>query len=128
MSKRILVVDDEEDVRAIVRLALEMKTDWEILFAGSGQEALTLAATTSPDVILLDLMMPDMDGRETLARLKADPGTTSIPVILVTAKVCSDDRSDFSDLDILAVFAKPFRPLLLADRIANLLKKCNYPG
>jgi CheY-like chemotaxis protein len=121
MSKRILIVDDEEDVREIARLALEMTTDWEILLAASGPEALTLAAGRSPDVILLDMMMPGMDGRETLARLKADPVTAGIPVILVTAKARSDDRSIFSELDILGVLEKPFRPLQLSDRIAAFL-------
>jgi CheY-like chemotaxis protein len=121
MSKRILIVDDEEDVREIARLALEMTTDWEILLAASGPEALTLAAGRSPDVILLDMMMPGMDGRETLARLKADPVTAGIPVILVTAKARSDDRSIFSELDILGVLEKPFRPLQLSDRIVAFL-------
>jgi CheY-like chemotaxis protein len=121
VSKRILVVDDEEDVRAIVGLALEMTTDWELLFASSGREALTLAATSSPDAILLDMMMPDMDGRETLAFLKADPATAAIPVILVTAKARADERSIFPGSDVLAVLAKPFRPLELADQILELL-------
>lgn len=121
MSKCILVVDDEEDVRSIVRLALEMKTDWQVLSASSGQEALNLAATHQPDLILLDVMMPEMDGRMTLQALKTNSLTDRIPVILVTAKVQPSERASLAQLDVVAVFAKPFRPLQLADQIMEVL-------
>lgn len=121
MSKRILIVDDEDDARAIAQLALEMKTDWTVLSAASGQEAIDIAATQEPDVILLDMMMPDMDGRMTLQRLKADPATQAIPVILVTAKAQPSDQASFAELDIADLFAKPFRPLQLADQISQTL-------
>lgn len=121
MSKRILIVDDEDDARAIAQLALEMKTDWTILSAASGQEAIDIAATQQPDVILLDMMMPEMDGRMTLQRLKADPATQGIPVILVTAKAQPSDQANFAELDIADLFTKPFRPLQLADQISQTL-------
>lgn len=121
MGKHILIVDDEADVRAIAKLGLEMGAGWTVLTASSGQEGLTLAATYQPDAILLDLMMPEMDGRATLQRLKADPQTRSIPVILVTAKVQQPDQNDFENLGIAAVFAKPFRPLKLAEQIREAL-------
>jgi CheY-like chemotaxis protein len=121
MSKHILIVDDEEDVRAIAKLGLEMGAGWTVLTASSGQEGLTLAATYQPDAILLDLMMPEMDGRATLQRLKANPQTRSIPVILVTAKVQQPDQNPFEDPGIVAVFAKPFRPLKLAEQIREAL-------
>ncbi|GAB4381401.1 MAG: response regulator [Elainellaceae cyanobacterium] len=121
MSKCILVVDDEEDVRSIAQLALEMKTNWTVLMVSSGREALDVAAAEQPDAILLDMMMPDMDGRMTLQQLKANPATQTIPVILVTAKAQTPDQSSFADLDLAAVFAKPFRPLQLADQISEAL-------
>jgi CheY-like chemotaxis protein len=121
VSKRILIVDDEADVRAIAQLGLEMSASWNILTASSGEEALTIAANQQPDVILLDLMMPDMDGQATLQHLKANPATQQIPVILVTAKVQQADQERFARLDVAAVFAKPFRPLELAEQICQAL-------
>ncbi|MEH1838754.1 MAG: response regulator [Nostoc sp.] len=121
MSKCVLIVDDEEDVRAIAQMGLEMTGGWNVLIASCGQEALIMAETNQPDVILLDMMMPDMDGRATLQQLKACPRTQHIPVILVTAKVQESDRGNFTELDVAAVFAKPFRPLKLADQINGVL-------
>ncbi|MEH1830052.1 MAG: response regulator [Nostoc sp.] len=121
MSRNILIVDDEEDVQAIAKLGLEMGAGWNVLTACSGREALNIAANSKLDVILLDMMMPDMDGRATLQQLKANPLTKSIPVILLTAKVQESDRESFHGLDVAAVFAKPFRPLKLAAQISEAL-------
>ncbi|MFN6463550.1 MAG: response regulator [Nostoc sp. DedVER02] len=121
MNRNILIVDDEEDVRAIAKLGLEMAAGWNVLTASSGQEALKVAATHKPDVILLDMMMPDMDGRATLQQLKANPATKKIPVILLTAKLQQSDRESFADLNVAAIFAKPFRPLKLAEQISEVL-------
>ncbi|QMS87985.1 response regulator [Nostoc edaphicum CCNP1411] len=121
MSKNILIVDDEEDVRAIAKLGLEMGAGWNVLTASSGQEALNVALNHKLDVILLDMMMPDMDGRATLQQLKANPATQKIPVILLTAKFQQSDRESFTDLDVAAIFAKPFRPLKLAEQISEVL-------
>ncbi|WAL59214.1 response regulator [Thermocoleostomius sinensis] len=120
-NKCILIVDDEDDARSIAQLALQMQTDWTILLADCGQAALTIAAEQQPDAILLDMMMPNMDGRTTLQNLKADSTTQSIPVILVTAKVQSSEHN-FHDLDVAAVFAKPYRPLQLASEITKALR------
>jgi CheY-like chemotaxis protein len=121
MSKSVLVVDDEEDIRAIAQLGLEMGGGWTVFTASSGQEALQMAADRQPDVILLDLMMPDMDGRETLQKLKANSLTQDIPVILLTAKIQKSERESFDDLDVAAVFAKPFRPMQLPEQISEIL-------
>ncbi|MGV0108358.1 Two-component system response regulator [Nostoc sp. DSM 114160] len=121
MSRNILIVDDEEDVQAIAKLGLEMGAGWNVLTACSGWEALNLAANSKLDVILLDMMMPDMDGRATLQQLKANPVTKSIPVILLTAKVQESAQEVFTGLDVAAVFAKPFRPLKLAAQISEAL-------
>jgi CheY-like chemotaxis protein len=117
MTKCVLVVDDEEDIRAITQMGLEMGAGWTVLTAGSGEEALAIAAANQPDVILLDVMMPDMDGWATLQQLKANPATQQIPVILATAKIQPSERENFTDLEVAAIFTKPFRPLQLANQI-----------
>lgn len=122
MSKTILVVDDEEDVRALIELGLQMKAGWTVLNARSGEEALEMAAAHQPDVILLDWMMPNMDGRATLQRLKADPANRHIPVILMTAKGQSSVQESFTGLEVAAVFTKPLRPLLLPEQIMEVLE------
>ncbi|MGD1859182.1 MAG: response regulator [Leptolyngbyaceae cyanobacterium] len=121
MSRCILIVDDEADVQEIAKLGLEMKTDWTVLVASSGADALRMAAECQPDAILLDMMMPEMDGRATLRALKSDLSTQAIPVILVTAKAQPANLSDFSDLETAAIIAKPFRPLRLAADISESL-------
>lgn len=121
MTRQILIVDDEEDVRAIAKLGLEMGAGWTVLTASSGSEALLMAADHQPDAILLDMMMPDMDGRATLQQLKRNPTTQPIPVILVTAKVQPSDQTPVAALDVAAIFAKPFRPLKLAEQISEVL-------
>ncbi len=121
MTRRILIVDDEEDVRAIAQLGLEMGAGWQVITASSGQEAVKMAAEHLPDAILLDMMMPDMDGRATLQRLKENSETQAIPVILVTAKVQPSDQENFASMEVAAIVAKPFRPLQLAEQISNAL-------
>lgn len=121
MSKKILIVDDEEDVRALIQLGLEMKAGWKVLNANCGSQALVTAAAEQPDVILLDLMMPDMDGRTTLQKLKADPATKEIPVILMTAKGKATAQESFAGLDLAGIFSKPLRPLELPAQIIAIL-------
>ncbi|HEY9890061.1 MAG TPA: response regulator [Candidatus Obscuribacterales bacterium] len=121
MTKCILIVDDEADVREVTKLGLEMGTDWTVLTANSGAAAIAIAAEQRPDAILLDMMMPDMDGRATLSHLKSQTATQAIPVILVTAKAQPSNLQDFADLEVAAVLAKPFRPLKLAAEITQIL-------
>lgn len=123
MSRCVLIVDDEEDVRTIAKLGLEMSTDWIIITVSSGQEALKAAISYQPDIILLDLMMPEWDGRITLKKLKENPTTQEIPVILMTAKTNSTDRNNFNNLDVVGIITKPFRPLKLEEKIVEVLKK-----
>ena len=122
MSKCILIVDDEADVREVTQLGLEMGTDWTVLTASSGAEAIAIATQEHPDAILLDLMMPAMDGRATLKQLKAIAATRDIPVIMVTAKAQQSNLQDFQDLEVAAIMAKPFRPLKLAAEITRILQ------
>ena len=121
MPKRVLLIDDEDDIRAIVQAALEELAGWQTLGASSGAEGLQLAQGSSIDAILLDISMPDMDGFEIYDRLRRDPATEAIPVIVLTSKVLARDRARFTALQVAGLITKPFDPLTLAQQIANLL-------
>ena len=120
-NKCVLVIDDEEDVRSLIKLGLELQANWTVITASSGPEGVTIAAEKQPDVILLDYMMPDWDGRQTLQKLKANPTTKKIPVILTTAKVQASSKESFRELDIAAIFPKPLRLLQLAEQIMQVI-------
>jgi CheY-like chemotaxis protein len=121
MTRRLLVVDDEEAIRDVIRIGLEAVTAWTVDVASSGDQAITLCRTDPPDAVLLDVMMPAMDGPTTFTRLQDDPRTRSIPVILLTAKVQPAERRRYEDLAVAGVLAKPFDPLALPDEIADVL-------
>ncbi len=121
VAKRILVIDNEEYIQEVAQICLETVADWEVMIAGSGLEGITRAAAEQPDAILLDVMMPDLDGIATFQRLQASPTTAQIPVILLTAKVQASDRRRYTELGIKATIAKPFDPLSLASQVAAAL-------
>jgi CheY-like chemotaxis protein len=121
VGKRILVIDDEEGILGLVRAILEAHGGWRVLTARSGKEGLACAAAECPDAILLDMMMPDLDGPAILQQLRANPATRSTPVILLTAKVQSTDAQRFNGLDVQGVISKPFDPLTLAAQISMAL-------
>ncbi|HEX7102145.1 MAG TPA: response regulator [Nitrolancea sp.] len=120
-SKRILLIDDEPEIREIVRVSLELVGGWDVSATGSAREGLTLAADQLPDAILLDVMMPDMDGPTAFQALQAAPETSAIPVILLTAKVQTADLLRFDQLGVAATIAKPFDPLTLPGQVATAL-------
>jgi CheY-like chemotaxis protein len=121
MSHSILIVDDEDDIREVAALSLESIADWKVYVASSGAEGLSLAIQHRPDAIVLDVMMPVMDGPATFRELQKNPATASIPVLLLTAKVQSSDQRRFADLGVKAILFKPFDPLTLADQISSAL-------
>jgi CheY-like chemotaxis protein len=121
MSHSILIVDDEDDIREVAALSLESIADWKVYAASSGAEGLSLAMQHQPDAIVLDVMMPVMDGPATFRELQNNPKTAHIPVLLLTAKVQSSDQRRFADLGVKAVLFKPFDPLTLADQISSAL-------
>lgn len=121
MVKKILVIDDESDIREVAKLCLEINSNWEVITADSGENGVAAAVTEKPDAILLDVMMPDMDGLATLTRLQEDRNTKDIPVILLTAKVQATKEYRYQNLGIAAVLAKPFDPVNLAAQIARIL-------
>jgi CheY-like chemotaxis protein len=118
---RILIIDDEEDIREVAALSLETVAGWEVVKADSGAQGLARAIEHQPDAILLDVMMPGMDGPATIRELRKNPATVRIPVLLLTAKVQSSDQRRFADLGIEAVLFKPFDPLTLSTQIADVL-------
>lgn len=121
MSRRVLVVDDEEAIREVVRIGLEVADGWTVEVASNGAQAVEMCSADPPDVVLLDVMMPTMDGPTTFARLQDDPRTRGVPVILLTAKVQPAERRRYDDLAVAGVLAKPFDPLALPGQVADLL-------
>ncbi|CDM98017.1 putative two-component response regulator [Limnospira indica PCC 8005] len=120
-TKRILLIDDEDDIREIAQLSLEMIGGWNVITACCGMEGIETAENEQPDAIMLDVMMPELDGFATFQKLQANQQTKDIPVILLTAKIQSSDRQKFDSLGVSGVIAKPFEPLSLAEEVAQIL-------
>lgn len=119
--RRVLVVDDDDSIREIAELAINLVGGLDVLSADGGVRALELAREHHPDAVLLDVMMPDMDGLTTFRHLQADEATRDIPVILVTAKVQVGDRQMWDGLAISGVISKPFDPMTLASDVGRML-------
>lgn len=120
-TKLVLIVDDEERIREVVRVCLVKLAQWETLMAASGLEAIALAATAQPDAILLDVSMPGMNGLETLQQLQHNPQTQSIPVIFLTAKVQPSEQLYYQQLGVVGLIVKPFDPVQISQQISKLL-------
>ena len=119
--ERILYVDDEPDLREIALLALSLDPNLEVRTAASGAEAIATVADWMPDLVLLDVMMPGMDGPSTLARLRQDPRTAELPAVFITARAQPRDLQAFAALDARGVIAKPFDPMTLAQHVRGFL-------
>ena len=118
----ILIIDDEPDIRLIVRLSLQ-KRGLTVVEASGGQEGVTLARREPPDAILLDVMMPNVDGPTTLAELRAAPESAAIPVVFLTAKAQRSEIERLRDLGATGVLTKPFDPMTLADEVLRILDR-----
>jgi two-component system, OmpR family, alkaline phosphatase synthesis response regulator PhoP len=125
--KRILLVDDDDLVRTSTQVCLEVTGEWEVITASSGIEGLSKAEVEQPDVILLDVMMPDMDGLATFQQLQTNPKTQEIPVFLLTAKAQAVEKRQYTELGVVGVIVKPFDPLTLTDQIEEGLMNQNSP-
>lgn len=117
MIQKVMMVDDEPHIRRIGELSLRGVGKWQVVLAGSGKEAIELARREQPDVILLDVMMPGMDGPATLAELRATSETASIPVIFLTAKAQRHEVERYRQLGAAGVLTKPFDPMTLPDDV-----------
>lgn len=118
---RILVIDDDDGIREVCRASLELVGGHDVVTAASGQEGLDAARGDPPDAILLDVMMPGLDGPATFARLQELPETRDVPVILLTAKTQEADRVRFAALGVAGVFTKPFDPMALPADLGRIL-------
>lgn len=118
----VLITDDEDDIRAVADLTLRMVGGWDVVQATNGLEAIEQAERARPDVILLDVMMPGMDGVTALRELRARPTTTEIPVIFMTAKVQRrHDVAEYLELGAAGIIEKPFQPLELAAEVRRIV-------
>jgi DNA-binding response OmpR family regulator len=122
MSRKILLIDDEDDIREVATMTLETMAGFEVITAPNGIAGIAKAESERPDAILLDVMMPGIDGMTTFQRLQESETTRSIPVIFMTAKVQAADRKRLADLGARGVIAKPFDPMTLSDEVLALLK------
>ena len=115
--RTILYVEDDLDIQAVVTMALEVVGGFDVTVAGSGREALIAVEGGVPDLILLDVMMPDMDGPTTLGHMRERPGLSDVPVVFITAKVQATEIEYFKSLGAVDVIAKPFDPVTLASQV-----------
>jgi CheY-like chemotaxis protein len=118
---RILLVDDEPDIREVVDVSLGLDPEFKMRACASGADALVMAAQWSPTIILLDVMMPLMDGPTTLAKLRKDPRTANIPVLFLTARTQTDEIEQYISMGAQGVLSKPFDPMTLAASVRDYL-------
>ncbi len=127
-ARVVLLVDDEPDIRTLGEIALAEVGAFEVRTASSGAAALAAARAAPPDAIVLDFMLPDMEGPEVLAALRGDPRTAGIPVVFLTAKAGHAQAAALRAQGALGVLAKPFSPMTLASELAALLDGAAAPS
>ena len=121
MTRQILVVDDDDSILTIVKLSLEFCEGWDVTTIDSATKAIALAESKCPDAIVLDVMMPELNGAEVLQALRSKPATQDIPIIFLTAKADRQKHQSLKDLGAAGVLVKPFEPDMIADQIKTLL-------
>jgi CheY-like chemotaxis protein len=120
-AKRVLLIDDADDIRAVAKMCLEVFGGWEVLTASTGADGIAMAHSEAPDVILLDVRMPGLDGPDTLRTLQASSPTRNTPVVFLTANVERSERERLTQLGAHGVLTKPFDALHLADDLDAVL-------
>ena len=123
MLQKVFLVEDENDIQQIARVALEMIGGLEVEMCSSGQEALESVARFAPDLILLDVMMPGMDGVTTLQKLREIDAVRNTPVAFMTAKAQPDQVESYRALGAVDVVSKPFDPMKLAEQIREIYRQ-----
>ena len=118
--RTILYVDDEPDIREVVQMSLSLADGVEVHTADSGKRALEVLPSVQPDLVLLDVMMPTLDGPGTLQRMRQNPATARIPVVFMTAKAMPQEIARFIELGAAAVIAKPFDPMRLSEQVITI--------
>lgn len=119
--RKVLLVDDEPDLRKIGALSLKMVGRWEVVVAASGAEAIALLSEENPDLIILDVMMPGMDGVATFRALRGPPTLSRIPVIFMTAKTQKQEIDGYLALGAAGVITKPFDPMTLPQEVERIV-------
>jgi len=119
---KVLLIDDEDDIRKVAELSLRAVGKFETCVASGGREGMEIARAEGPDLILMDMMMPDLDGLGTLAELRRDPALAGIPVIFMTAKVQASEIEHYLSAGAIGVIKKPFDPMSLAGEVRRLLE------
>jgi CheY-like chemotaxis protein len=119
----VLIIDDEADIRRVAHLSLARIGGMDVLDASSGIEGAAKAAAEAPDAILLDVMMPGLDGPATLHALRADPRTADIPVVFLTAKAMPDEVARLLAMGVRGVLNKPFDPMTLPEQLRAALER-----
>lgn len=125
---KVLLVDDDHINRRVAQIALSRSTTWELTVASSGQQALQLIAEDCPDVVLLDVVMPAMDGLSTLARIRECAKLAKLPVIFMTAKVLDEEIAQYRSSEAAGVISKPFDPLAIAGDIVKIANAWTING
>ena len=118
---KVLLVDDDENVRLIVQMSIQGLTDWHLIIASTGFEALSIVRAEKPDLILLDMMMPEMDGATVLAELQKEHPASMPHVIFMTAKVQTQEVEKYIKLGATGVITKPFDPMTLPEQIQDIV-------
>lgn len=118
--RRILLVEDDLDIQVVTRIALREVEGFEVEVCSSGHEALAKAPLFQPDLILLDVMMPELDGPSTLRALRRIPQLAATPVIFVTAKAQPDEVAEYRKMGALEVIVKPFNPMTLGHQVRRI--------
>lgn len=121
--KQVLLVDDDQNIRTLAQMGLEGLTDWKVELAASGAEAISKATAVKPDLIILDVMMPGMDGPTTLGELRKVDELNAVPVIFMTAKAQTHEVELYQKLGARGIITKPFDPMTLPDDIQGILSK-----
>jgi two-component system OmpR family response regulator len=121
--RHLLCIDDEEDILQVAKLSLEMVGGFQVSICRGSKDAVGEASRLQPDMILLDVMMPERDGPATLEALRANPATAAIPVVFMTAKVQPAEVTHYLGLGAVGVVSKPFDPMTLPDQIKALWSK-----
>ena len=120
-SVKVLLVDDDEDIREVTQLSLEVTMGWEVVSVYSGFQALKQLESAGFDVILLDVMMPDMNGPTTYGKIREIPSAANIPVLLLTAKTQTSDIASYEAVGVDGTIQKPFDPMTLGKEMAEIL-------
>ena len=121
--KQVLLVDDDMNIRTLAQMGLEGLTDWKVELAASGAEAISKATELKPDLIILDVMMPGMDGPTTLSELRKVESLKGVPVIFMTAKAQTHEVELYQKMGAKGIITKPFDPMTLPDDIQGILSK-----